>query len=49
VTRGDGPGGVFDALGLGFFAVSGAQRSLALGNDAEVAVLLGMITAIAAG
>lgn len=39
----------FDALGLGFFAVSGAQKSLILGNNAEVAILLGMLTAVGGG
>jgi uncharacterized membrane protein YeiH len=39
----------FDALGLGFFSVSGAQKSLLLGTNAEVAILLGMITACGGG
>lgn len=39
----------FDALGLGFFSVSGAQKSLLLGTNAEVAILLGMITATGGG
>lgn len=39
----------FDALGLGFFAVSGAQKSLLLGSNAELAILLGMITACGGG
>lgn len=39
----------FDALGLGFFAVSGAQKSLLLGSNALAAMLLGMITACGGG
>jgi uncharacterized membrane protein YeiH len=40
---------LFDALGLAFFAVSGAQRTSALGHNAEVAILLGMTTAVGGG
>jgi uncharacterized membrane protein YeiH len=40
---------VFDALGLAFFAVSGAQKTLAYGHGAQVAVLLGMTTAVGGG
>jgi uncharacterized membrane protein YeiH len=40
---------LFDALGLSLFAVSGAQKSLAYGHNAEVAVLLGIITAVGGG
>lgn len=39
----------FDALGLSLFAVTGAQKSLAYGHNAEVAVLLGTITAVGGG
>lgn len=40
---------LFDALGLSLFAVTGAQKSLAYGHNAEVAVLLGTITAVGGG
>lgn len=40
---------LFDALGLSLFAVSGAQKALEFGHNNEVAVLLGMITAIGGG
>ncbi|HRO85866.1 MAG TPA: TRIC cation channel family protein, partial [Niabella sp.] len=39
----------FDALGLSLFAVTGAQKTLAYGHNAEVAVLLGIITAVGGG
>jgi uncharacterized membrane protein YeiH len=40
---------VFDALGLAFFAVSGAQKATSFGHNAQVAVLLGMTTAVGGG
>ncbi|GAA4881245.1 trimeric intracellular cation channel family protein [Actinomycetospora straminea] len=40
---------VFDALGLGLFAVTGATRALDLGAGAGQAVLLGGITAVGGG
>lgn len=40
---------LFDALGLSLFAVSGAQKALGFGHNNEVAILLGMITAIGGG
>ena len=40
---------LFDALGLSLFAVSGARKALYLGHNAEVAILVGMITAIGGG
>lgn len=40
---------LFDALGLSLFAVTGAQKSLAFGHNAEVAVLLGVTTAVGGG
>lgn len=40
---------VFDALGLGLFAVTGAARALDLGAGAGQAVLLGGITAVGGG
>jgi len=39
----------FDAIGLGLFAVSGAQKSLAYGHSAEVAILLGIVSAVGGG
>ncbi|MEA5080054.1 MAG: trimeric intracellular cation channel family protein [Dysgonamonadaceae bacterium] len=39
----------FDAIGLSMFAVTGAQKSLSFGHNAEVAVLLGIITAVGGG
>lgn len=40
---------VFDAAGLGLFAVSGAQKALALGLNPVMAALLGMLTGIGGG
>lgn len=40
---------LFDALGLGLFAVAGAQKALAFGHDSELALLLGMVTAVGGG
>src|SRR4051794_40625681 len=40
---------LFDSLGLGLFAVTGAQKALALGAGMEVAILLGMVTAVGGG
>src|SRR5690606_10421194 len=40
---------LFDALGLSLFALTGAQKSLACGHNAEVAVLLGITTAVGGG
>lgn len=40
---------VFDAAGLGLFAVSGAQKALAFGLDPVMAALLGMLTGIGGG
>jgi uncharacterized membrane protein YeiH len=40
---------LFDSLGLGLFAVTGAQKALALGVGAEAAILLGMVTAVGGG
>ena len=39
----------FDALGLSLFAVTGAQKALAYGHNGEVAVLLGITTAVGGG
>jgi uncharacterized membrane protein YeiH len=40
---------LFDSIGLGLFAVTGAQKALAFGQNAEVAILLGMVTAVGGG
>lgn len=40
---------LFDALGLSMFAVAGTQKSLFLGFNYEVAVLLGVLSAIGGG
>ena len=40
---------VFDSLGLGLFAVTGAQKAMILGHNAEVALLLGVVTAVGGG
>jgi len=39
----------FDALGLSLFAVTGAQKALAYGHNVQVAILLGVITAVGGG
>jgi len=39
----------FDAAGLSLFAVTGAQKALSYGHNGEVAVLLGVITAVGGG
>ena len=39
----------FDAIGLGLFAVSGAQKSLVYGHSAELAILMGMVSAVGGG
>ncbi|MGE5519474.1 MAG: trimeric intracellular cation channel family protein [Candidatus Dadabacteria bacterium] len=49
VKRFNQPVLLFDALGLSLFAVTGAQKSLAYGHNAEVAVLLGITTAVGGG
>jgi uncharacterized membrane protein YeiH len=40
---------LFDTVGLSLFAVTGAQKALAYGNNGEVAVLLGITTAVGGG
>ena len=40
---------VFDAVGLAFFAVSGAEKALAFGLNPLMAALLGMLTGIGGG
>lgn len=39
----------FDALGLALFAVTGTEKTLSYGHNAEVAVLLGTTTAVGGG
>lgn len=39
----------FDALGLSLFAVTGTQKTLAFGHNIQVAILLGVITAVGGG
>ncbi len=40
---------LFDTLGLGLFAVTGAQKALLSGANGEVAVLMGMVTGVGGG
>ena len=40
---------LFDALGLSLFAVTGAQKTLLFGHTAQVAVILGITTAVGGG
>ena len=40
---------VFDALGLSVFAATGARKSIVFGHDYEVAILLGIVTAVGGG
>jgi len=40
---------LFDAAGLSMFAVTGAQKALSYGTNGQVAVLLGIITAVGGG
>src|SRR5690606_3958190 len=40
---------LFDALGLSFFAVFGAHKALAYGHGTEVAIVLGIISAVGGG
>lgn len=39
----------FDAIGLGLFAVAGAQKALSFGHSAEPAILLGIVSAVGGG
>lgn len=45
----DRPVLLFDAFGLSLFAVSGVDKTLEYGHNNEVAVLLGVITAVGGG
>lgn len=40
---------LFDSIGLGLFAVTGAQKALAMTQNEELAVLMGMVTAVGGG
>ncbi len=40
---------LFDAVGLSMFAVTGAEKALSFGHNGEVAVLLGITTAVGGG
>jgi uncharacterized membrane protein YeiH len=40
---------LFDAVGLSLFAVTGAQKTLAYGHNGEMAILLGITTAVGGG
>lgn len=39
----------FDAIGLGLFAVSGAEKSLVYGQSVELAIILGTVSAVGGG
>lgn len=49
VARLSNPVLLFDSLGLGLFAVTGAQKAMLYGHNAEVAVLMGAVTAVGGG
>lgn len=49
VERLDFPVRLFDAMGLGLFAVYGAHKALVYGHNAEVAVIVGVMTGIGGG
>jgi uncharacterized membrane protein YeiH len=40
---------IFDAFGLGFFAVFGAHKALLYGSNVEAAIILGTLTAVGGG
>jgi uncharacterized membrane protein YeiH len=40
---------LFDSIGLGLFAVAGAKKALAVQSSAEVAIVLGMVSAVGGG
>lgn len=49
IERMDKPVMVLDAIGLGFFAVSGCSKALSYGLDPVPAILLGVMTGIGGG
>jgi len=40
---------LFDAIGLGLFAVAGTQKALAYSQSAELAIILGIVSAVGGG
>lgn len=49
MQRLDHPVQWFDALGLSFFAVFGAHKALEYGHNAQVAIVLGVVSAVGGG
>jgi uncharacterized membrane protein YeiH len=49
VCRMKSPVQLFDSIGLGLFAVAGAKKALAVQAGAEVAIVLGMVSAVGGG
>lgn len=49
LRRLDHPVQMFDALGLGFFAVFGAHKALEYGYNVQVAIVLGVVSAVGGG
>jgi uncharacterized membrane protein YeiH len=49
VCRMRSPVQLFDSIGLGLFAVAGAKKALAFNAGAEVAIVLGMVSAVGGG
>ncbi|WP_421956837.1 trimeric intracellular cation channel family protein [Polaromonas sp.] len=49
VVRLEHPVTLFDSLGLGLFAVTGAQKAMIFDHNAELAILLGVATAVGGG
>lgn len=49
LQRLDHPVQMFDALGLSFFAVFGAHKALLFGHNAQVAIVLGIVSAVGGG
>jgi uncharacterized membrane protein YeiH len=39
----------FDSVGLGLFAVTGAQKTMVFGHNVQLSLLLGMVTAVGGG
>jgi uncharacterized membrane protein YeiH len=39
----------FDSVGLGLFAVTGAQKTMVFGHNVQLALLLGLVTAVGGG
>lgn len=49
IERLKNPVSFFDSLGLGFFAVAGAHKAFQHGGNAEVAIVLGAVSAVGGG